>query len=179
MRTHPQEQRLFILFNGFVIEERERTAGVQSFVIEQTAATVHYACQDKFKSGTRRQRRLLASKQLQPARTDITFTKQHQTDTFFRAEQRGVQALNQTLGWPFTQHGDQADALFRLPGKFNRLPLQLLPETVAVQRITRDTCTDHRHQRQALTQTEFARQTGFVQRFERAIGHFCGVAELQ
>ncbi|MNT44501.1 hypothetical protein D3C72_1810300 [compost metagenome] len=90
-----------------------------------------------------------------------------------------MQALNQTLGWPLTQHGNQADALLRLPGKFDRLTFQLLPETVAMQRVTRDTRADHRHQCQALTQTEFARQTSFIQRFERAVGHFRGIAELQ
>lgn len=58
-----------------------------------------------------------------------------------------MQTLNQALSWSFTQDGNEADALFRLPGKFNRLPFQLLPEAVAVQWVTGDARAHHRHQR--------------------------------
>ena len=63
-----------------------------------------------------------------------------------------MQPLNQAFRRASTQYGDQADALFRLPGKFDRLPLKLLPETVAVQRVAGDARTNHRHQRQPLSQ---------------------------
>ena len=90
-----------------------------------------------------------------------------------------MQTLNQALRWPSTQYRDQADALFRLPGEFNRLTFQLLPETVAVQRITGDARPDHRHQRQPLAQTQLARQASFIQNFQRAVSDFGGVAKLQ
>ena len=112
VRAHPQEQRLFILLDGLIVKEGQRPAGVQPFVIQQAAAAVHHACENEFKPGTCRKRHLLTGEQLQPAGTDVAFTKQHQADAFFRAEQGGVQTLNQAFGWPFTQHGDQADALF-------------------------------------------------------------------
>ena len=82
VRTHPQEQRLFILLDGFIIEEGKRAARVQPFVVQQAAAAVHDARENEFKPGTRRERDLFAGKQLQPAGTDIAFTKQHQSDAF-------------------------------------------------------------------------------------------------
>ncbi|MNL39919.1 hypothetical protein D3C87_1622290 [compost metagenome] len=42
VRTHPQEQRLFVLFNSFIVEEGQRTAGVQPVVIQQAAAAIHH-----------------------------------------------------------------------------------------------------------------------------------------
>ena len=179
VRTHPQEQRLFILLDSFIIKEGKRAAGIQPFVVQQAAAAVHHACENEFEPGTRRKRDLFAGKQLQPAGTDVAFTKQHQADAFFRAEQGGMQTLNQAFGWPFAQNGNQADALFRLPGKFHRLAFQLLPEAVAVQRVTGDARAHHRHQRQPLTQAKLARQTGFIQNFQGTVRHFCGIAELQ
>ncbi len=44
-------------------------------------------------------------------------------------------------------------------------PFQLLPEAVAVQRVTGDARTYHRHQRQPLTQTKLARQARFIRIF--------------
>lgn len=64
-------------------------------------------------------------------------------------------------------------------GELHRLPFELLPETVAVQRVTGDSRAHHRHQRQLLTQTQLARQTGFIEQFQRAVGHLGGIAELQ
>ena len=83
-----------------------------------------------------------------------------------------MQTLNQAFGWPCAQHGDQADALFGLPGKLNRLAFQLLPETVAVQWVTGDARAYHCHQRQTLTQAKLARQARFIKNFQRAVGHF-------
>ena len=60
----------------------------------------------------RAERDLFAGEQLQPAGTDVAFTKQHRADAFFRTEQGGMQALNQAFGWPFAQNGNRADALF-------------------------------------------------------------------
>ncbi len=179
VRAHPQEQRLFILLDGFVIKEGKRAAGIQPLVVQQAAAAVHDACENEFKAGTRRERDLLAGKQLQPAGTDVAFTKQHQADAFFGAEQRGMEALNQAFGRTFAQDGDQANALFRLPGKFHRLAFQLLPEAVAVQRVTGDARPHHRHHCQSLTQAKLARQTRFIEDFQGAVRHFSGVAELQ
>ena len=93
---------------------------------------------------------MLAGKQFQPAGTNITFAEQHQADAFFCAEDGLMQALNQAFSGAGTQHGDQANALFRLPGKLDWLTFQLLPETVAVQRVTGDARAHNRHQRQAL-----------------------------
>ena len=179
VRAHPEEQRLFILLNRFIIKERKRAAGVQPFVVQEAAAAVHHARENEFESGTRRERHLFAGEQFQPAGTDVAFPEQHQADALFCAEQGGVQTLNQALGWAFTQDGDQADALFRLPGKLHRLAFQLLPEAVAVQRVTGDARAHHRHQRQPLTQAKLARQARFIQNFQRAVRHFSGIAELQ
>ena len=112
MRAHPQEQRLFILFNRFIIKERQRTTGVEAFIIEQAAAAIHDPGKNKFKTGTSGERRLLASEQLQPAGADIAFAKQHQANAFFRAEQRLMQPLNKAFRRPGAQHRNQADALF-------------------------------------------------------------------
>ncbi|SAD21636.1 Uncharacterised protein [Enterobacter hormaechei] len=179
VRAHPQEQRLFVLLNRFIVKEGQRPTGVQPFVVQQAAAAVHHACQNKLKSGTRRKRHLLAGEQLQPAGTDVPFPEQYQADAFFRAEQGGVQALNQAFGWPLAQNGNQADALFRLPGELHRLPFQLLPEAVAVQRVTGDARAHHCHQRQSLTQAKLARQSRFIQNLQGAVHHFSGIAELQ
>ena len=132
----------------------------------------------KLKSGTRRKRDLLAGEQLQPAGTDVPFPEQYQADAFFRTEQGGVQALNQAFGWPLAQNGNQADALFRLPGELHRLPFQLLPEAVAVQRVTGDARAHHCHQRQSLTQAKLARQSRFIQNLQGAVHYFSGIAEL-
>ncbi|MNP39236.1 hypothetical protein D3C76_1328040 [compost metagenome] len=48
-----------------------------------------------------------------------------------------------------------------------------------MQRVTGDARAYHRNQRQPLTQTKLARQARFIEDFQRAVGHFCGVAELQ
>ena len=88
-------------------------------------------------------------------------------------------ALNQACRRACAQHRHQANPLFRLPGKLDRLSFQLLPETVAMQRVTADARPDHRHQRQLLTQTQLARQTRFIEQTQRAVGHFRGIAELQ
>ncbi len=177
--AHPQEQRLFILLDGFVVKEGQRATRIQPFIVEQAAAAIHHARQHKFESGTRRKCGLFAGEQLQPAGTNVAFPKQHQTDTFFSTEQRLVQPLDQAFGWPGTHDSHQADPLFRLPGKLHRLALQLLPEAVAVQRVTGDARPYHRNQRQTLTQTKLARQARFIKNFQRAVGHFCGIAELQ
>ena len=76
-----------------------------------------------------------------------------------------MQPLNQAFGRAGAQYGHQADPLFRLPGKFNRLAFQLLPEAVAVQRVTGDASANHRDQRQPLTQAQFARQARFIKNF--------------
>ena len=52
--AHPQEQRLFVLLNGFIVKESQRAAGVQPFIAQQAAAAIHHACQHKFKTGSRR-----------------------------------------------------------------------------------------------------------------------------
>lgn len=68
-----------------------------------------------------------------------------------------MQALNQAFGRAGAQYYHQADAVIGLPGKLDRLAFQLLPEAVAMQRVTGDTRPDHRYQRQPLTQAQFAR----------------------
>ena len=68
-----------------------------------------------------------------------------------------MQPLNQAFGRAGAQYCHQADAVIGLPGKFDRLAFQLLPEAVAMQRVTGDTRPDHRHQRQPLTQAQFSR----------------------
>ncbi|KUQ06838.1 hypothetical protein AWI07_15615 [Enterobacter roggenkampii] len=62
--AHPQEQRLFILLDGFIIKEGKRAAGIQPFVVQQAAAAVHHACENEFEPRTRRERDLLAGEQL-------------------------------------------------------------------------------------------------------------------
>ena len=39
-----------------------------------------------------------------------------------------MQPLNQAFGWSGAQYCHQADAVIGLPGKFDRLAFQLLPE---------------------------------------------------
>ncbi|GDB33424.1 hypothetical protein ExPUPEC119_02341 [Escherichia coli] len=68
-----------------------------------------------------------------------------------------MQPLNQAFGRAGAQYCHQADAVIGLPGKFDRLAFQLLPEAVAMQRVTGDARPNHRHQRQPLTQAQFAR----------------------
>ena len=63
--------------------------------------------------------------------------------------------------------------------EFHRLAFQLLPEAVAVERVTGDARAHHRHQRQPLTQAKLARQARFIQNFQGAVHHFGGIAELQ
>ncbi len=50
-----------------------------------------------------------------------------------------MQALNQAFGRAGAQYCHQADAVIGLPGKLDRLAFQLLPEAVAMQRVTGDT----------------------------------------
>ncbi|MNG78201.1 hypothetical protein D3C79_367660 [compost metagenome] len=87
VRTHPQEQRLFVQFLRFVLEECQRAAGVQPVVIQQAAAAVHHPGQSEFKTAAGGNIFLLAGKQFQPACANVTFAEQHQTDAFLSAEQ--------------------------------------------------------------------------------------------
>ncbi len=68
-----------------------------------------------------------------------------------------MQPLNQAFGRAGAQYCHQTDAVIGLPRKLDRLAFQLLPEAVAMQRVTGDTRPDHRHQRQPLTQAQFSR----------------------
>ncbi len=65
--AHPQEQRLLILFNRFILEKRQRPAGIQTVIAQQAAAAVHHPGQDIFKTGARGNGLLFACEQLQPA----------------------------------------------------------------------------------------------------------------
>ena len=83
-----------------------------------------------------------------------------------------MQPLDQALRRAGTQHRHQANGLFRLPDKLYRLIFELLPETVAVQRVATHARPYQRHERQPFTQAQLARQRGVFQQFERAANHF-------
>ncbi|MNC57479.1 hypothetical protein D3C75_1071440 [compost metagenome] len=68
-----------------------------------------------------------------------------------------MQALDQQTGRPLTQHGHQADTIFGLPDELHRLVLQLLIETMAVQRVLAHARAHQGHQRQPFTQLQFTR----------------------
>ncbi|MNG78200.1 hypothetical protein D3C79_367650 [compost metagenome] len=89
-----------------------------------------------------------------------------------------MQALNQQGSRPLTQYRHQADAVFRLPDKLNRLVFQLLVETMAVQRVFANPRPHQRHQRQPFAQLQFPRQPGILQGTQHAVHHFRGVAQL-